>query len=211
MLSSFTPWLSTGTIQCLPSFSRVRGFSCSTSNIMGMLGPWMSASTRPTRRPSRARPAARLAVTVLLPTPPLPLATATMCFTPGSTFRRLPRSPLRADTLTNTPTSFPNACRSWKVIASSMRLRLCMAGLLTSTSTLIVLPSTLMLRTRSRVMMSFLRSGSRMRESTSRTASCVMAMACCKANVPPGRDVHERSTSFSQRSASSAASKKSTS
>ena len=43
----------------------------------------MSASRSPTRWPSWARATARLAATVDLPTPPLPLATATTCRTSG--------------------------------------------------------------------------------------------------------------------------------
>src|SRR4051794_8696582 len=43
----------------------------------------MSASRRPTRRPSMCRARARLVATVDLPTPPLPLATARTLFTPG--------------------------------------------------------------------------------------------------------------------------------
>ena len=42
----------------------------------GTLGPYTSASSSPTLAPEAARAAARLAATVLLPTPPLPLATA---------------------------------------------------------------------------------------------------------------------------------------
>ena len=42
----------------------------------GTLGPVMSASSRPTLAPSRARLTARLTATVVLPTPPLPEATA---------------------------------------------------------------------------------------------------------------------------------------
>jgi hypothetical protein len=45
-------------------------------SILGMQGPWMSASRTPTLLPKRARLMARLAVTVLLPTPPLPLIIA---------------------------------------------------------------------------------------------------------------------------------------
>src|SRR5438128_11355002 len=43
----------------------------------------MSASSRPTRRPSMWKARARLVATVDLRTPPLPLATATTCLTPG--------------------------------------------------------------------------------------------------------------------------------
>src|SRR5437764_13377952 len=43
----------------------------------------MSASIRPTRWPCWCSARARLVATVDLPTPPLPLATATRCLTPG--------------------------------------------------------------------------------------------------------------------------------
>src|SRR5918993_829147 len=43
----------------------------------------MSASSRPVETPLAARPRARLTAVVDLPTPPLPEATAMMCFTPG--------------------------------------------------------------------------------------------------------------------------------
>ncbi len=44
----------------------------------------MSASMMPALRPMAWKPSARLTATVDLPTPPLPEATATMCFTPGT-------------------------------------------------------------------------------------------------------------------------------
>ncbi len=44
----------------------------------------MSASRMPTEAPSAASASARLTAVVLLPTPPLPDATATMFFTLGS-------------------------------------------------------------------------------------------------------------------------------
>ena len=44
----------------------------------------MSASSRPARLPSRASATARLAASVDLPTPPLPLPTAMIRFTPGT-------------------------------------------------------------------------------------------------------------------------------
>src|SRR4051794_41566328 len=44
----------------------------------------MSASSTPTRSPIAARPSARLAAVVDLPTPPLPDATAMIAFTPGT-------------------------------------------------------------------------------------------------------------------------------
>ena len=52
--------------------------------ISGMLGPVMSASRSPTLAPSIASATARFTDTVLLPTPPLPEATAMMFLTPGT-------------------------------------------------------------------------------------------------------------------------------
>ena len=43
----------------------------------GRLGPYTSASIKPTRAPNDFSPKARLHESVLLPTPPLPLPTAT--------------------------------------------------------------------------------------------------------------------------------------
>src|SRR6185503_12998809 len=53
-------------------------------NIVGTLGPYMSASSRPTRAPRRLRAIARFAATVLFPTPPLPLITSTTALTMGT-------------------------------------------------------------------------------------------------------------------------------
>ena len=47
-----------------------------TPNIVGTEGPYKSASIMPTFAPAFAKATAKFAVTVLLPTPPLPLATA---------------------------------------------------------------------------------------------------------------------------------------
>ena len=60
--------------------------STSSPRMPGMLGPRMSASTRPTRLPLWDSAIARLTATVDLPTPPLPLATATILRIPGSLF-----------------------------------------------------------------------------------------------------------------------------
>ena len=51
--------------------------------IIATLGPYTSASISPTRLPLACIARARLTATVDLPTPPLPLATATTCCTPG--------------------------------------------------------------------------------------------------------------------------------
>src|SRR5712691_7999954 len=50
-----------------------------TPIILGILGPWMSASRSPTAAPVWASVTARLTAMVDFPTPPLPLATASTC------------------------------------------------------------------------------------------------------------------------------------
>src|SRR5665647_1020052 len=74
----FTPWLVAGTI--LPSRCWGRVW---VPSIWGILGPQMSASSRPTLAPNWARARASPTETVDLPTPPLPLATAMTWATPG--------------------------------------------------------------------------------------------------------------------------------
>ena len=63
--------------------SGVRFTAFSTPTIIATLGPYTSASIRPTRHPSACIASARFTATVDLPTPPLPLATATICLTPA--------------------------------------------------------------------------------------------------------------------------------
>ena len=50
----------------------------------------MSASSSPVLTPLAASPSARFTAVVDLPTPPLPEATAMMCFTPGTSMRPPP-------------------------------------------------------------------------------------------------------------------------
>jgi len=50
-----------------------------TPNILGILGPYMSASNKPTFDPFFDKAIARLLLTVDLPTPPLPDAMAMIC------------------------------------------------------------------------------------------------------------------------------------
>ena len=118
MLSSFTPYFSIGTIKSLPSFFTAYGRSSSTSNIFGIEGPKISVSSSPTLYPSRASAMARLADTVLLPTPPLPLLTAMMFFTPGSIWPTSGRGALLNSVFISTSTSFPQ----WYLIAASAAL-----------------------------------------------------------------------------------------
>ena len=68
---TFTPWASRGRI--MPS--NPTGWP-DTPIIRGTLNPQTSASSTPTRCPSAASAHARFTVTLDLPTPPLPLATA---------------------------------------------------------------------------------------------------------------------------------------
>ena len=68
---TLTPWRSIGSIL----FASVAFGWPVTPSIMGMFGPVMSASRSPTAAPAWARATARLTLTVLLPTPPLPDAT----------------------------------------------------------------------------------------------------------------------------------------
>jgi len=89
MERNFTPNFSTGMIRSRLSSLREAGRTSSQPNILGIEGPKMSASMRPTDAPPLARATARLTARVDLPTPPLPEATAMMFFTPGSRGRSM--------------------------------------------------------------------------------------------------------------------------
>src|SRR5690606_5907718 len=80
----FTPYCCNGMMMFFPFTCVTAGCSNSQSNIVGMDGPKMSASIKPTLAPACARATARLVVTVDLPTPPLPEAIATIFLTPGN-------------------------------------------------------------------------------------------------------------------------------
>ena len=77
---AFTPWRSSGRILLL---TLAFGWP-SRPSIIGMFGPVMSPSSSPTDAPDWASATARLTLTVLFPTPPLPDATAMMFLTPGT-------------------------------------------------------------------------------------------------------------------------------
>src|SRR5689334_7803072 len=68
---TFTPWACSGTI-----FSFTTGGGEFTPIMRGTLGPYTSASMRPTRAPDAASATARFVATVDFPTPPFPLDTA---------------------------------------------------------------------------------------------------------------------------------------
>ena len=107
MERSRTPYFSTGSISCLPSFSTPYGRTSSTPNILGILGPKMSVSSNPTLYPKRAKAIARLAETVLFPTPPLPELTAMIFFTCGNNLPTSGRGALLNSVSMVTSTSFP--------------------------------------------------------------------------------------------------------
>jgi len=57
--------------------------------MVGIDGPYISASSSPTLKPIFAKVTAKLAVTVDLPTPPFPDAMTMMFFTPFISFPRI--------------------------------------------------------------------------------------------------------------------------
>ena len=74
------PYLFIGINLCsLPLPSVTFGFCSATPIIEGVLGPYISASSKPVFNPNLAREQARLTAMVLFPTPPLPLLTAIIC------------------------------------------------------------------------------------------------------------------------------------
>ena len=80
-------------------------YASSIWSILGTDGPKMSQSSRPTFIPILAKATARLTATVLLPTPPLPLETAMMFFTPGKRSGRSGRGACRVFVLISTSAS----------------------------------------------------------------------------------------------------------
>ena len=78
-----------GFIKCFPSICTELGLSPSVSNMVGIDGPYISASKSPTLKPIFDKVTAKLAVTVDLPTPPFPDAMTMMFFTPCISFPRI--------------------------------------------------------------------------------------------------------------------------
>ena len=75
---TFTPW---GVVTGLIPVSVALGCSPCIPSIFGIEGPCMSESKTPTFLPFFARAVAKLAVTVLFPTPPFPDIIMILCFT----------------------------------------------------------------------------------------------------------------------------------
>src|SRR5262249_25476927 len=92
-----------------------------TPSISGTLGPYASASSRPTRRSRRARASARFTLTVDLPTPPLPLPTTRILPTP-STRARLPSRRCHIILLSTTPPALGTPSRPWPYAAQVSRV-----------------------------------------------------------------------------------------
>ena len=73
-------------MRCFPSICMELGLSPSVLNIVGIDGPYISASRSPTLNPIFDKVTAKLVVTVDFPTPPFPDAMTIMFFTPCISF-----------------------------------------------------------------------------------------------------------------------------
>ena len=100
----------------------------------GIEKPQMSASRTPTVKPLAAIAAARFTVTELLPTPPLPLATATtralagICVSGACSrafHRALSMTSLRSSALISPHSMFTDRTPGWVATRVSMSLRIC--------------------------------------------------------------------------------------
>ncbi len=132
----------------------------SSPSIIGMFGPVMSPSSRPTDAPDWASATARLTLTVLLPTPPLPDATAMMFLTPGTSCsawrgwaRRTMAPQVMSTPVAPIPTSAARVVRSISSLSGQ-------AGVVSSMVIAIAAPSMTTFLTMSRVTRSFPSSGS---------------------------------------------------
>ena len=141
--------------------------------IIGMFGPVMSASSSPTEAPAWARATARLTLTVLLPTPPLPEATAMTFLTPGrscSAWRGCARRTIAPQVISTV--SAPIAVSTALALPSISSLS-GQAGVVSSIVKAIAAPSMATSLTISRVTMSRPSSGSWTARSASMTALSV--------------------------------------
>ena len=168
----FTPWLTTGfTRPALPVT-----WPSWVPIMSGTLGPVMSASRRPTEAPSRARLTARLTATVVLPTPPLPDATAIVFRTPGIRSAMGPpklRFTLAAHSIRTAPAPIPVSSSAMSDSILALRGQ---AGVVSSTVTVtrepsMSIPRTMFSDTRSRPI-----SGSVTRDRAAMIASSVSTM-----------------------------------
>ena len=158
----------------------------STPIIWGMLGPVMSASRRPTVAPSSASEVARLTETLLLPTPPLPDATAMMFFTPGTRFSCCcwPGVAFRTDAPQVMSTSVAPSSLTWVSTSPPIWSLSGQAGVVRSIFNATAVPSMWISLTMSRLTMSRCSSGSW----TFRRASVMVVSLSMPISYLPSRD-----------------------
>ncbi len=145
-------------------------------SMSGTLGPVMSASRRPTVAPARASATARFTAIVLLPTPPLPDATAMTFLTPGTSCSGRAGAERRTidDQVMSTESAPIERTADWAFASiSSLRGQ---AGVVSWMVKATLLPSMTTSLTMSRVMMSRPSSGSWTVRSTSRMAPSVSSI-----------------------------------
>ncbi len=160
MDNTFKPKRSKGMILCLPFISTTSGRAPFNPIITGSEGPWISASMMPTRAFCLASESARFTVTVDLPTPPLPEATAMMFLTPGSRFRSPRIVVTRLVKLICTDMSVPKSSSSAARQSASSFSFIGHAGVVRTIVKLMEVPSIKMSSTIFRVTRSFRKSGS---------------------------------------------------
>ncbi len=150
-----------------------------TPSISGMFGPYTSASISPTTAPIPARATARLAATVLLPTPPFPLPTARMFLivSPSIVCRRA-WAGTWAVSRRSTVRTPGKACSAARMSASIRSVR-GQAGVVRTTVRATRSPSTVTSRTIPKDTISRPSSGSFTRRNTCRTCSDVTIEASC--------------------------------
>jgi hypothetical protein len=165
-----------------------------------MLGPVMSASSSPTLAPAFARATARLTDTVLLPTPPLPDATAITFLTPGTSCSGVRGAARRtvADHSTASD-STPSGVSAWRMSPSIWSLR-GQAGVVSSTVNATFPPSMARSRIMFRVTRSPPSSGSWTVRRAARTSASEIAIMgagqLLRRIGPPGFLMHGPSISY---------------
>ena len=154
-------------------------FGCSVvPSITGTFGPYTSASSSPTDAPIFFSAIARFTAIVVLPTPPLPLATAIRFFTPSIAALPCGRTPSGTDasnfkSMVVTPATFASAARtSFSIVSRCER-----AGVVSLTSSDTVPSRTSTFFVNPSVTRSLWSSGSMTPRSASTTAASVGPLA----------------------------------
>src|SRR5579862_239038 len=167
------PHSSTGMMR----FSSVAEGRSREPNMREMLGPYRSQSQRPVAAPCIWRATARFAATVDFPTPPLPLAMAMTCLTPGMDTAPTPAACAgawmsRTTRMLPTPGSPPSAASLCSLMALGTSGSLVASAIRTATSA----PCMSMAFTSPKETMSLLKPGYFTAASRSRIASSVICM-----------------------------------